>query len=419
MLILFMLLVTLGSYVKIKFVVIIVYLVITAFLSLMHPRKMASDFVHSPVMICWVIYCVVGFISTVFIEHETDLYIVQTQLSFTFILFVLTRYAEPGVFLRMFRLMMLVLSGAAFFQEITGIFLFRFLKEGTPFPYVDLWSLGISSLFEYRHYFGCYLLLAFFSVIYYPEKKMLYNLLYGAVFTVAIVLTYTRCIWIAFAAGIVAVVIRAVGDRIRQKGKREKKTFKPVLLIPILLSAALLVLLSFVFRKNILSVFANIKLRLVSALDPTSDSVRNRLFSVQHGTAYLLSDWQRNIWIGMGYGSPLRWLQTAEGASFRDAIDCQYVQTFMETGLIGLGSLIAMTVYSVSYFFRAPDRKSILFSLGFLMMAMAYFFFEVIVVSSSVFALWSLIVAYLCTGREGRRLIAEETLKRHPDKKKR
>ena len=419
LLILFMLLITLGSYIKIKYPVVIVYLVIAVFLAVLNLRRMAMDFIHSPLMICWLLYCVVGLLSTIFIEKESDMYIVYTQISFTFIVFVLTRYMDIRNVLRMFRLMMLILASVAFFQEISGIYVFKFLKEGTPFPYVDIWTRGITSLFEYRHYFGCYLLLAYFSIIYYPEKRRVLNWIYGAVFVLAIVLTYTRCIWIAFIAGTIAVLIRVLIDRYNAEEKKARKIqFRPIYLIPILGGAAAITLLIILFRAQIALVFSNIVSRITSAVDPQNESIRNRLFSIQHGTAYILSDWQHNIWIGMGNGSSLKWLQTAEGAVFRDAIDCQYVQTFMETGIIGLGSLIAMIVYCVNYFTRSPDRKTVLFSLCFLLMAIAYFFFEVIVVNSSVFALWMIVLMILCTGLEGKKSIAEETVRRHNNRRR-
>ena len=411
LMILFMLLVTLGSYIKIKFVVIIIYLTISVFLALPILKRCVSDFFRSPMMICWLIYSLAGLLSTLFIEHEYDLYIFETQLSFTFILFILTRYMNMERFLKMFRVMMTVLVGIALFQEITGIYVFRFLKEGTPFPYVDVFAHGITSFFEYRHYFGCYLLLAFFSLFFYPEERPLLNYSYGIVFILAIVLTYTRCIWIAFGVGLLGMGIYEIRVLIRRHRKGEKRgKFSLRTVIAVGAGVLLTALLIFIFREQVSMIIERIMKRLAAGLDPTNASVANRLFNVQKGTAYLLENWQKNLWIGMGNGSALKWLSTAEGAKFRDAIDCQYVQTFMETGIVGLGALIAMIVYCFNYFFKSRDKKVILFSLTFLMIALSFFFFEVIVVSSSVFVLWDFVLVVLCTGKEGRKELLERSL---------
>ncbi len=411
--ILFMLLITVGSYVKIKTGVIIVYLLICIFLAVLQFRKLLSDFIHSPMMICWVIYCLAGLLSTIFIEHERDMYIVETQISFTFILFTLTRYMDYKKFFPMFRIMVGILVLIGLFQQISGIDIFRFLKVGTPFPSEDIWTHAIISLFEYRHYFGCYLLLAFFSLFFFPEKKLIINLIYGALYLLAIVLTYTRCIWGAFALGVLGLLIYGIAELIRKRKEDSKKI--RILPVHIISSAAVLlvaVFLIIIFRKNVQEVIRLIRIRMITGVDPSNGSVSNRLFTIQNGTAYVLSTWQKNIWIGMGNGSALKWLATAEGAVFREAIDCQYVHTFMETGIVGLGSLIAMIVYSIIYFLRSRDQKIVLFSLTFLMIAASFFFYEVIVVSSSVYALWSFVLMSLCSGHVLKDELAERNYRK-------
>ena len=404
LILLFFLLVTVGSYVKIKTVLVIVYSVIALCLFPLAFKRTVSEFIKSPMMILWIIYAVIGCLSTVFIAKSRDLYILVSQISFTWILFVLTRFLNYEDFFRLFRPVIAVLVLLALFQEISGIYVFAFLKSGTPFAVADQ-THGILSIFEYRHYFGCYILLALFSLIRYPEKQKWLTVSYGVLFLAAVILTYTRCIWLAFAAGVLLVLIKAIPllkkKRAMRREQGKEKCFKPTVRFWVILGVALvaLVVLGIVFRERIVLVYKRVIGRF-TVLNPNQDSWYNRMFTIVNGPKYVFENWQKYLLIGAGSGSALEWLQNVEGARFRSAIDCQYVHTFIETGLLGLLTLLGMIGYSLVRFFRSKDRRIVLFSLEFVMIAVAFFFFEAVVVNSSVFALWTFVLVSLCGGKQ-------------------
>ena len=392
----FFLLVTLGSYVKIKTVVVIVYTVIAAILLIPVLKKGIREFLHSPLLWLWIAYCIVGLLSTVFIAKERDMYILISEVTFTFILFSLTRHIRYEDFFKLFRIYVLILVLIAFFQSITGILVFQFLKEGTQFIAEDK-THGILSLFEYRHYFGCYILLAFFSLFFYPARYLILNLLYGAVFLLAVVLTYTRGIWIAFVVGMLLLLIFALVQLVKRnqagekRGRRKLSRGSIIVLIVFALAAVVFVI---VFRESFASIWAR-AIKRITVLNPKQNSWYNRMFTIINGPKYLFAN-PKLLPIGGGAGSALKWLETVEGARFRGAIDCQYVHTLLETGVIGLTLFLAMIVYTFIRFFRSKEKEEQLFALEYLAVAAALFFFEAVVVNSSVYALWVFVLVSLC-----------------------
>lgn len=395
LILLFLLLITVGSYMKIKTAVVVVFFVLCLGLFALRFRRCVFDFIKSPILILWTVYCIGGLISTVFVERERDLYIFYSEATFTFILFVLTRYADCKGFFKLFRILMAVLVGCAFFEEWTGVRVFQFLKAGTLFDYEDVWTHGITSIFEYRHYFGCYLLLAFFSLFYFPEKNAWGNVLYGGWFLLAAVLTYTRSIWIAFAVGLIGLLIRFLK---REAGRIRRGEKRPPVRKAVWIGAGIAFLIaisvSLFFKDRVLLVLSRVIHRFAQ-ITPQYVSVANRMFTIRHGTAFILEHWREYLFFGMGSGAALKWLQTAPGATFTGAIDCQYVHTFMETGLIGLLSLFGMIGYAVVRFFKSRDPRAVLLTLTFGLIAVSFFFFEVIVVNSSVYALWTLVLVWI------------------------
>lgn len=405
----FFLLVTLGSYIKIKTVLVIVYMVVTSVLMLPILKKAVKEFVQSPLIWLWGMYCIVGLISTVFIARERDMYILISEISFTFILFVLTRYLRYEDFFTLFRIFVLVLVLTAFYQNVTGVLVFHSLKVGTQFIAEDI-THGILSIFEYRHYFGCYILLAFFSLFFFPERWLPVNLAYGVVFLLAIVMTYTRSIWIALIIGMLLMMILALIRLIhsnRAGTDIKKKKTSAAAWIGVGIIVIILIALGLRYRTAIRSAWLSIVFRFTS-LNPNESSWYNRFFTLINGPKYMFE----HPWllpVGGGAGSALKWLSEAEGARFRGAIDCQYVHTLMETGLSGLLVFLSMIVYSFVQFFRSKEKYSQLFSLTYLVIAVALFFFEAVVVNSSVYALWVFVLVsccrkseqYFCTAKKG------------------
>ena len=402
LILLFFLLITVGSYVKIKTVVVIIYSLVSAVLFLLIFRRAVRELFTSPLMLLWLAYCLIGLVSTIFIEKEKDMYILISEASFTFVLFTLTRYVKYEDFFRLFRPFVLILVLIAFFQAATGILVFNFLKAGTQFIAEDK-THGILSIFEYRHYFGCYILLAFFSLFYYPAKQLWINLIYGAIFIVATVMTYTRSIWIAFIFGMLLLIVFALIQLVKKNksGSRSRKKLSKANWIVLGVFLAALVVLAIIFRDRI-AVIVERTVKRITVLNPNQNSWYNRMFTIINGPKYMFQH-PYLLPVGGGAGSALKWLAEVEGARFRGAIDCQYVHTFMETGILGLLTFLAMVFYTLVRFFRSRDKAEQLFSLQYQMMALAMVFFEVVVVNSSVFALWVFVLVSLCMGKPGKK----------------
>ena len=388
----FFLLVTIGSYIKIKTGVVISFTAISFVLFLLDYRRMGFSFFKSPMTYLWISYALVGVLSTVFVAGSRDLYILYSQVSFTIILFVLAGYTDGDSFFRCYRIFVLIFVIAAFYEIAAGKVLFAFLKKGTQFALVDDQAHGILSIFEYRHYFGCYLLLAFFSIFYFPEKKWLLNLLYGLLFFAAIIVTFTRSIWIALFVGF--FLLLASWFLKRKKHPASAKSFsikkRKAFFVTLIVLILVLVSLGVAFRTQLQSITANVLQRLMD-INPANGSWFKRTFTLIHGPEYMFRN-PSLLPIGGGAGSALRWLETAEGAQFRGAIDCQYVHTFMETGIIGLAVFLGMLIYAFIRFFRSAHTFEKMMTLQYIAMAVAFFFFEVVVVNSSVFALWSFVL---------------------------
>ena len=228
-------------------------------------------------------------------------------------------------------------------------------------------------------------------------------------------MTYTRSIWIAFVLGMLFMIILALVQMVKKNksGSHKKKKMSRANWIILAVFLAALIVFALIFREE-LTVIVRRMIRRVTVLNPEESSWYNRVFTFINGPKYVFSH-PYLLPIGGGAGSALKWLEGAEGAQFTGAIDCQYVTTLMETGILGLVIFLSMIVYTLVRFFRSKEKPEQLFSLQYLMMAAAMVFFDVVVVNSSVYALWVFVLVSLCTGWPGKKLVK----KRSREKEKR
>ena len=381
MLLLLLTFIALGAYWETNSITIFVFLIAAIILFISNPKLVMGALFRHKSAIYWSVLIIVSFISTVLMRGSFALSTVYIELSIFFIVFTFTRYWEPVSFFCLFRYFILILSIISLFGYIAGIDFFLFLKAGTGYSSIDLKvGGGISTVFEYRHYYGVYLIVAFFIQVMMPFKKFANNFVAVMCFVLNILLTYTRNTWITLClCGLIAVFHN-------YRGKIKKKYIYRFLIVLLVV-----VILSGLFIEIAVPMIRNVLKRMADAFDTTnSDFGGARGYSIIHGTLYILRRWLKYIWIGGGSGFAMSWLKANPYEWWTAAIDCQYVTTFMDVGLLGLIILIWILVYSIRNFGCIKSSIEKLICMSLFSIGVSMFFFEVIGTCTSVFILWNI-----------------------------
>lgn len=367
LLLLFMIMVTLGAYFETNVLLVALFIGIAGFIALINWKKVIES-LNSPIVKYWWIFVFVTIISSVFNGAGANKFIFA-EISIFFIVFILIILGDSNSFYRLFRNFILILSLLTFITYFIGLDFFSSIKEGTPYVTLDLKTGGMASIFEFRHYYACYLAIALLSTLRYPFPNKVLQWSSLLILSINIFLTSTRTIWFAL---LVLIIFK-----IKLKNKfviKRNIIYTTLILVPFL-----------IFIITTSDIFSNVWLRLIQIFESDQNFGGVRLYTLTNGTMYILQNWPRYFFLGGGPGFAMYWLKLNPFGFWTNAIDSQYVTIFMDFGILGLISFLIPIFYIVLTKYRELEsfhRDSML------IMAFSSLFFEIIGSTTSIFVLW-------------------------------
>lgn len=393
LLVLFPYFVALGAYSQTNTITLAVYSFIAVLFFLLRPSRVLRFKRGNILLNIWLLFILVSFISTIVFGRFDGIETTIVEVIFTFICYVLCANVNPEKFFNLFRWSMLFFSVLGLLTFLFHIDFFAFKNTlGMVYSSVDSQSGGgISTIFEYRHYYGLFLVAALFIQITYPFKKYSYNIMAIILIGVNIVATYTRSVWI---------VLCICGLFWFTKQRNEKltgKTAKRILFTVLVL--LVVALLTFVlYSDEIIAMIENIILRMdvFDISDKYFGGVR--LYVLREGTSYIFANWKLNLWLGGGSGFAMEWLKVhpfGQWGEWSSSIDVQYVTSFMDSGIIGLGLLLILGKRIIKTFFKSKEKMNILVSFFLIYFIFILFFYDVFGTVTSAFSLWCVFLCML------------------------
>lgn len=378
-----------GSYFRIANVTTGVFFILALVYLLMSRNNDDVKWHFNIILKLSVLYIIVSALSTYLnLSVNSGFSSIFVDILFLFIAYVFTTLGDKKFFIIYLRNLMIFLSIVSLIDIIGGIEVWSFLKRGTIFT-TDLQG-GISSIFEFRHYYGVFLIFGLIATIFYPLKNTVVNFFIKLIFLSNIVLTYTRNIWIATIVVLILWMLKYF---------KIKLTIKKVITIGVM--ATIIMLIIIIFGKLLLPYYDQIMVRL-NQISENKNSYGGiggvRGYTWIYGPRYILQYWRKYLLVGGGSGFAIHWLQMypyGRWHEWTNAIDVQYVSTFMNSGLIGLASLIAIILTNLIIFFTKKSKETSVFSLSFTGLCIAFAFFDVISIAISVFALMNVYLCYL------------------------
>ncbi|MHC5247726.1 O-antigen ligase family protein [Enterococcus sp. LJL90] len=388
----FPILVAFGSYKQINSYIIIVYLAISLFLLVMKNDGFTKGFVKNKLSLVWTSFIALTFFSTIFMKRTGNIITSLNEICVFLIVYILTRYWNPKKYLIYFKNIILVLSIISIVGYIFNIDFFSVLKSGTVYYSVDLnVGGGISTIFEYRHFYGVFLTISLIIQYYFSFHNIYLDFFVNSIFLFNVLLTYTRNIWVTLVICFFFLLI---------KHFRPKLKVKYIVYFYLVLFA---IVLGVVFLKDSLStVIINSLDRILAIFDYQSTSTASvpifggvRGYTLIYGTRYIFTRGILYILFGGGSGFALNWLEQNPYNWWDAAIDNQYVTILMDTGIAGLLLIILMFSIILSSFWKSKDSLQSVFSLSLIALFIAMYFFELLGTMSSAFVVFNIFVCGL------------------------
>ena len=393
LLVLFPYFIALGAYSETNTITLGIYVLLAIALFIFNPMRIIRFYRDNISIKAWILFLFVSLFSTIIHGRFGEFKPILVDFIITIICFVLCTKIRPERYFDLLRKSILILCIFGLFTFLFHIDVFSF-KNSLSMHYssVDAESGGgISTLFEYRHYYGLYLVSALFVQILYPFKKSYMNFIAYGLLTLNIVATYTRSVWIVLCVCWLFWLCKFHSTKITNKTMR-KAIYGGLILIVMGL------LFSVVFFDKIAATLANISFRM-DVFD-TSDKYFGgvRLYVLREGFSYIFSNWKDYFIFGGGTGFAIEWLKAnpfGQWGEWSSSIDVQYVTSFMDTGIVGLTILICIVKRIITSFFKAKSSYIILVSYILVYFVFIIFFYDIFGTVTSAFPLWCICIMLL------------------------
>lgn len=380
----FPILVAISNYFGKEQLIILLYTLISSILFLFKPIEICEYYLKSKIPFLFILCTLSLGVSTLIFSRFNSIGNYLSQCALLFDVLTLVYFGDVKNVLRILSSLSIILSYISLVGYILNIDIFGFIKANSNYLSIDS-SIGggISTIFEFRHYYAVFLILAILYTLYFHRD----NIISISVLIINLLLTYTRNSWIVCIFCIFLLVWKGRRNRIQIK----KNWF--ILMILMILTA---VIFCFVFQKSLLPIFNNItsRLHLIFENETTDDILGARGYSLQFGIGYII---QHPIYWILGGGNQfaMQWLKSNPYYYWTSAIDNQFVTTFMNQGLIGI-CLFFKIIIEVWKVFKQHSSKMVqMISLSTISLFMSMMFFEVIGISKSIFILFLLLICSL------------------------
>lgn len=387
----FIAMIAIGAYYQINFYIIAIYAIASVPLFLTNAHAVFAKIKNNSLIRMWIIYIFVSFLSTfingkLFFRNTTFI-----NFSFIFIGISIAASTDRITFYRIFTKFITVLSTVVLITQIIHVDLFGLIKSGTVYYSVDTRiGGGVSSLFEYRHYYGVMLSCAFFINLFYGYEKR--KFLTGCILFINIILTYTRNIWLALLFGIIIYFVKEKKHKIKSKYLLNASG----ILVCVLFIGALFPELWLPILENIVNRFIQAQ---VSLSTYSYGGVRG--YVIIRGTQHIFGNWKRYLIFGGGDGFAMDWLKSNPyGYGWTDAIDVQYITVLMNTGIVGIAVIIALIMKVTRRFIFSKRNSDYLTELIVIIMSISFCFFDVFGLCTSIYAFWIFIICFGYGGNE-------------------
>ncbi|WP_283109255.1 O-antigen ligase family protein [Thomasclavelia spiroformis] len=397
LLILLLFLTPISIYLKLELELVIFFL----FLSLPYWmnlifRKNLNEDNNLNIFNLWIVYIGISLISTlIFQHHNIDSFRgIFYEISLTIAIYPIAALCDKKYFFITFRNLIFILGILSLISQLIKWDPFFSLRARAMLTGIDTTSGGgISSLFEYRHYYAMFLVFSLLITYYYPSKKSeLINVIFIVVLLINLAMTYTRNAWIAFIL-LVFIILLKNKNNIHIFFKIKIKN-----LLLLLYTILILLLVVILFKSQLQQILNNIMFRFQQVksdneLYGNASGVRG--YVVTEGIKYICENWQKYLWIGGGNGFALQWLKNnpygITTIRWVAAIDVQYVTTIMNSGILGIILLLLILIRNIEFFITQRNNLIFLIFIGYFIM---FWFFDVIPFMSSVFVFWIIAICF-------------------------
>lgn len=388
LLFMFPILIAISNYTNNEEVVVILYTLISATLFLLSPKESFGYLVNTKAAF-WLFICYIFLgISTVIFFRFSYLANFLHQTFMLFDVIILMRFGDIKKILKLFYILSLILSYLSLIGYVLGIDIFAPIKLNSDYLSIDL-SIGggISTIFEFRHYYAAFLTIALFYLFYFPSKSFWKNFLNFVALSLNLLLTYTRNSWIACIVCILFIIAR--------NGQWNFKIGRNYAILGIVALVSVL-LLGLCFSGVLIPVFQNVfsRFTLIFENDTTTDILGARGYSIQYGTKYILKHLKYFI-LGGGSQFAIEWLKNNPYYYWTSAIDNQYVTIFMNQGIVGI-ILFFKVIAETVRIFREDDTKLLqLISISVISLFISMMFFEILGIAKSIYVLFLILISGL------------------------
>lgn len=350
------------------------------------PDSYSRNFLNNKILRLWCIYIIIGGISTLLFMPPNGLNSIFYEITYTYICLTLLKHGNIFNFFIYFRNALLILALLTLFSQLSHINIFYFMNTGTAYT---SYEAGATAIFEYRHYYGVYLIIALIFNMFFPIKSIILNLLSDILLFINILLTFTRNTWIILVVILILFYLK------------KEKQINIKFIIRMFFSLMTFVLIYFLFNKQ-LSVLIGKVISRLTVLQVEANNYGGisgaRGYSFVYGIKYILDNWQRYIWIGGGNGFALNWLALNPYGLYikwTSAIDNQYITSFMNSGIAGTLVIFIIIINGIMEFIHSKNRLTSAVSLSFIAMNIMMIFVDVLGFAVSPFILWIILIIVL------------------------
>ncbi|MCI8791049.1 MAG: hypothetical protein HFH92_18525 [Lachnospiraceae bacterium] len=380
----FWVMVEIGACLRINDYILSSFLIVALITFAYDAKRVINKYIYHEYSWIWSAFIGLSAISTLINQRFNGFHAIAVGLSLYFICLVFIANSESGQVFVVFRNFMIALAIFTLIDYFFSLGIFDLLKANSVFYSIDPKTNGIASLFEYRHYYGYFLIVGLIILSQYPIRNKIANFAIQIIFIINIVFTYTRNTWLA------AIIIFVLSLFKEHKFSRKNLTH----FIQGLVVAILIFLVCSVIGVNVLK---NISVRLSSMIISLYSGNSVRSYTLREGVRYVLLNWKKYFLLGGGNGFALAWLNENPAGIWGEwtaAIDIQYVTTFMDSGILGI-ILLAILIYKIvtSYFLlKDKDKNKNIMLLSMTTMFIVICFFEVIGGCSAMYVMWNLLI---------------------------
>lgn len=388
--------IALGVYFRINAIVMGIYFIITMAYFIRRPGKYIGKVIkgNNTIASIWLLLMISRLISVVINFRVSAIESVFIDFAHFFIMLVLISTCDECIYFKNQRNLCIILMVATLIDYALSLGVFTIIKSRAGKDAIDSVG-GISGIYEYRHYFGLYLIFCFIILKYFPFGKVWQNTLSKMLLVLSIILTFTRNIWIAFTC---ILLFDGLKNIYKKQTKIKQKSVKIILI-----SLFILFIIFIANYRKFLPIIQNVLDRLnMNYFKLSKGGVRG--YTLRGGIKLFLNKWDGLFFFGGGHGYAKDWLRANPyGYSKWDkAIDIQYITSLLDNGIVGLALLALALAKGIKGYFSRKHFKTIQCEMIFVF-AISLCFFDVIGTNASAYILLDLIMMMQYMNRNSKR----------------